>query len=256
MHDLDATAWKHLAHRSERTGMAIDRSSLADRTRSALLDLIDSESIQPGQRLPSTSSLAERFGVSRTVVREALSALSALGILETSNGRSAAVRPLDPSLVRFYLARAISASRDDSFTSLMDVRGPLEVRAARRAAERFRDHEASVHEGRADLLAMRDRLDGALQDSRLYPVLDLELHQLIAVLSGNGALSGLLEAVSVPLFRAMQDVRAAREQRDLVGQEHIEHLRIIDTILDGDPEAASASMRQHMVATESIDLRR
>ncbi|HEX7352009.1 FadR/GntR family transcriptional regulator [Brachybacterium sp.] len=268
MDDLDATARKHIASPTlEDSGERLERGSLADRARAAVLGLIDEQGLSAGDPLPATGALAERFGVSRTVVREALSALAALGIIEVSNGRSAAVRELDPSLVRFYLSRAIRESRDDGFTTLMDLRGPLEVRAARRAAERFASadgrsddagrsaadgHVVETAPGRERLTELRNRLDAALADSALYPQLDLQLHQEIALLSGNRALHGLLEAVSVPLFHAMQEVRAARDLQGLVGAEHVDHLRIIDAILAGDPDAASAAMEHHMRAVEAF----
>ncbi|WP_394215705.1 FadR/GntR family transcriptional regulator [Brachybacterium vulturis] len=253
MEDLDATARKHLsAPAAEEAHGTLERDSLADRARDAVLGLIDQDGLSAGDPLPSTGALAERFGVSRTVVREALSALAALGIIAVSNGRSATVRPLDSSLVRFYLARAIDESRSNSFTTLMDVRVPLEVRAARRAADGFAGDGAEPPGGRQRLQDLRTRLDAALQDSVLYPQLDLQLHQQIALLSGNRALHGLLEAVRVPLFRAMQDVRAERDLHGLVGAEHTEHLRIIDAILAGDPDTAAAVMEHHMHAVESF----
>lgn len=280
MDDLDATARKHLASPAfEDPGDRLERGSLAERARAAVLGLIDEQGLSAGDPLPATGALAERFGVSRTVIREALSALAALGIIEVSNGRSATVRELDPSLVRFYLSRAIRESRDDGFSTLMDLRGPLEVRAARRAAERFPRtddrsdgpaegpsavatdslHDAATDgpaveaaQGRERLTELRARLDAALADSAVYPQLDLQLHQEIALLSGNRALHGLLEAVSVPLFRAMQEVRAERDLQGLVGAEHVDHLRIIDAILAGDPDAASAAMEHHMRAVETF----
>ena len=250
---LGATAWKHLTSPSP-DGERLTRESLADRAREAVLGLIDEEDLGAGDALPSTGTLAERFGVSRTVIREALSALAALGIVEVSNGRSATVRPPDAELVRFYLARAIHESRDDSFTTLMDVRGPLEVRAAHRAAERFAEEADEPSEGRRSLERLRGELGEALPDSSRYPLLDLQLHQEIARLSGNRALEGLLEAVSVPLFRAMRDVRAARDLQGTVGAEHADHLGIIDAILAGRPEAASKAMAQHMRAVESFEI--
>lgn len=255
MDDLGATAWKHLSAPAHSvSGERLERGSLADRAREAVLGLIDQEGLTEGDPLPATGALAERFGVSRTVVREALAALAALGIIEVSNGRSATVRPPDPELVRFYLARAIRESQDDSFTTLMDVRGPLEVRAALRAAGRFAVGAEAPAGGRERLAQLREELSVALPDSTLYPLLDLRLHQEIALLSGNFALQGLLEAVSIPLFRAMQDVRAARDVHGMVGSEHTDHLRIIDAILAGDPEAAATTMEVHMRAVESFEI--
>jgi GntR family transcriptional repressor for pyruvate dehydrogenase complex len=250
--DGPAPAWAYLSDADpEPQGTALSRDSLAGRARQALLDLIDAEGLGDGDALPSTGVLAERFGVSRTVVREALSALAALGIVEIANGRSATVRAPDPSLVRFYLARALRESPGGGFTALMDLRGPLEAQAARLATVSLAAPDRSAE--RESLAALLAEMGGALEDSDRYPQLDLLLHREIARLSGNGALHGILEAVSPPLFRAMQDLRAARDVRGLVGAEHAEHGRIVTAILEGDPEEAEAAMRAHMSAVAGLD---
>ena len=182
------------------------------------MDLIDSEELSDGDALPATSALAERFGVSRTVIRESLSAL-------------------------------------------MDLRAPLEAQSARRTAEQLAAQNA-VAEAQGSstnppplsfvLRGLLARMNTFLQDSVVYPKLDLDLHLEIAWLSGNRALHGLLEAVRVPLFRAMQDVRAAHDQHGFVGAEHDEHLKIIDSILAGDPAASASSMERHLSSVEAF----
>ena len=67
--------------------VTLSRRSLADQVADALIDLILKEGLQEGDSLPSTAELSERFGVSRTVVREALAALAGRGILSRSQGR-------------------------------------------------------------------------------------------------------------------------------------------------------------------------
>lgn len=274
---------------------ALGRATLSDRVRGAVLALIDEGGYSAGDELPSTGALAERFDVSKTVIREALSALAALGIIEIANGRRATVRPLDSSVVRFFLSRAVRESADDGFTALMDLRSPLEIRAAQVAARRVRVSGAGGTQGAGgtrgsratrgyrdtrgaeeagspadspaadtaptadededsaqSLRALLVEMDAALEDSTLYPELDLRLHQEIARLSGNRALHGILEAVSTPLFRAMRDLRATRDQHGLVGDEHSQHVRIVEAILSGDEAEAAAAMAAHMTAVESI----
>lgn len=243
---------------------SLERSSLADRARQAILDLIDERGLAAGDPLPSAGMLAERYEVSKTVIREALSALAALGIVEIANGRSATVRTPDSSVVRFLLSRAIRETPGDGFAALMDLRSPLESRAARLAARQFSLAEAGRPEARIpDPATARERLGSLLAemgeelaDSYRYPELDLLLHQEIARLSGNRALLSILDAVSVPLFRAMRDVRATRDEQGLVGSEHEDHVRIVEAILDGDEAAAAAAMEAHMVAVEDLDASR
>ncbi|MGY5765891.1 FadR/GntR family transcriptional regulator [Brachybacterium sp. DNPG3] len=243
---------------------ALPRETLTDRVRQAVLDLIDDDGLTAGDPLPSTAALAERFAVSKAVIREALSALHALGIIEISNGRSATVRALDPSVVRLFLSRALRDSTSDSFRALMDLRAPLEAQAAALAA-RAVGSAASVGSDGADesgesgesgeiaaLRALIARMGEVLGDSAAYPQLDLELHQRIAQLSGNRALLGVLDAVQLPLFRAMQVIRAARDEHGLVGAEHEDHVRIVDAILAGDAETAAHAMEEHMHAVDAM----
>ncbi|GAA1485886.1 FadR/GntR family transcriptional regulator [Brachybacterium fresconis] len=254
---LGDTTWRYLTAGDDAPGSTeLGRTSLSDQARRAVLDLIDEQGLGAGDALPSTGALAERFAVSKTVVREALSALAALGIIEIANGRSATVRAPDSSVVRFYLSRAVRDSPGDGFTALMDLRSPLEIRAAQVAARRFSvaatEGPPATEAARARLRGLLAEMDEALDDSRLYPELDLRLHQEIARLSGNRALHGILEAVSTPLFRAMRDLRATRDQHGLVGAEHEDHARIVQAILDGDEAAAAAAMSAHMVSVEAF----
>ena len=287
---LGDTAWRYLTAPTEADGPALSRETLVGRARQAVLDLIDDEGLDAGDALPSAGALAERFAVSKAVVREALSALDALGIVEISNGRAARVRPFDSSLVRFSLSRTIRTAPGDGFSALMDLRAPLEVRAAALAARRIRESggaacgttredatrdDSTVPDGTAadgtaaegpmgpgcdaataaaarELREHLERMGEALGDSEAYPRLDMHLHAAIARLADSPALHGVLDAVSSPLFRAMRELRVTREARGLVGAEHAEHVRIVEAILAGDERAASAAMTAHMDAVEAF----
>lgn len=251
---LGDTAWRFLTAPPAPADGTLSRETLVGRARQAVLDLIDHEDLRGGDTLPSAGKLAERFGVSKAVVREALSALDALGIVEISNGRAARVREADSTLVRFSLARTIRTSPGDGFTALMDLRSPLEERAARLAARRVREAGPDAPPpGTEALRSLLARMDAALGDSVEYPRLDLALHAEIARLADSPALQDVLDAVSAPLFRAMRELRVTREARGLVGVEHAEHVRLVEAILAGDEDAAAAAMAAHMTAVEAVD---
>jgi GntR family transcriptional repressor for pyruvate dehydrogenase complex len=261
---LGDTAWRYLTAPPGPEGDALSRETLVGRARQAVLDLIDDEGLDAGDPLPSAGALAERFAVSKAVVREALSALDALGIVEISNGRAARVRPPDSSLVRFSLSRTIRTSPGEGFSALMDLRSPLEVRAAALAARRVRAADGEAADGPAtaastrgaepaqELRALLEAMGEALGDSEAYPRLDLRLHATIGQLAESPALQGVLDAVSVPLFRAMRELRVTREARGLVGAEHAEHVRIVEAILAGDEQEASAALAAPMRAGEAV----
>ncbi len=218
------------------------REPLTAQVHRALIAYIDEARLAPGDSLPSTAALSERFNVSRPVIREALSALAALGLIELSNGRNAVVRQLDSHLVALFLSRAIRTSVEP-LTTLMELRGPLEIEAALLAATK------STGRQREDLVSLEKAMRDAVGDADAYVALDLELHRQIAVMSANPALLGVTEAVRGLVFEAMTRLRAHREAVGLVGDEHDEHARIVDAIVAGDSEAAAAAMRFHMDRT-------
>jgi len=211
----------------------------------ALVTYIVGSQLRPGHQLPSTASLCEQFNASRSVVREALSALEAVGLVEISNGRNAVVRELDGHLISLFLARALQDD-DRPLLSLMEVRGPLEVQAAGLAAARATEAD---REAISEVLA---RMDEAVGDAALYPRLDVDFHSTIARAGRNSALIWTTQAFGAKLVESMERMHGYRASHQLVGQEHEEHRAIADAILAGDVEAARASMRRHM--RSSLDM--
>lgn len=221
------------------------REPLTAQVHRALIAYIDEARLAPGDALPSTAALSERFGVSRPVIREALSALAALGLIELSNGRTAVVRQLDSHLVALFLSRAIRTSAHP-LTTLMELRAPLEIEAAQLAAVRATAAQRDV------LAALEESMRVAVSDAKLYVELDLELHRLIAELSANPALLGVTDAVRGHVFETMTRLRAHRESTGRVGSEHSEHAGIVEAIVAGDQEAATTAMRRHMETTAAL----
>jgi GntR family transcriptional repressor for pyruvate dehydrogenase complex len=215
------------------------RTKLTNQLFDALVAHIVDERLQPGDALPSTAALCEQYGTSRPVVREALSALEAIGLVEVHSGRNAVVRELDGHLVQLFVARAIQLE-DRPLAALMEIRAPLEVQAARLAAERA---EAEAIE-RIDRLL--HQMDDALGDTDAYPKLDVAFHMEISRATRNRALIWFTESVREPLMDVMVEVRHYREKHGLVGKEQADHERIAAAIRAGDPEAAAEAMRSHM----------
>jgi GntR family transcriptional repressor for pyruvate dehydrogenase complex len=220
-------------------------STLTAQVQRAILDLIETEGLEPGQSLPSTAALSERFEVSRPVVREALSALHAIGVVELMNGRNAIVRQLDDHLIALFLTRALQ-STGEPLAALMEVRAPLEIQAARLAAERT-SAEAGV-----ELVAEVDRMASLAGDRDAYALADLDLHRSIAELTGNPALLWFTGAVRHRVYEAIVQVRQHREQHGLLGIEHEQHEAIAAAIAAGDAAGAETAMREHMASVATI----
>lgn len=222
------------------TPSPLQPAPLGPRLQEELLQLMEEQDLRPGDPMPSTAEISERFGVSRPVVREALSGLAALGAIEIINGRGAAVRAMGDDAIRVYLRRCLRASSAQEHAALMELRAPLEMQAARLAARRAGSEE------RERLRVHLARMDGCLHDPEAYIAADAELHRMIGEFAQNRALTGILTAVRAPVLTAMARSRELHEATGRVGIEHEEHRAIVAAVLDGDADAAERAMRTHM----------
>jgi GntR family transcriptional repressor for pyruvate dehydrogenase complex len=195
-------------------------------------------SLVRGQKLPPERELAGQFGVSRGVVREAIKALSALGLVEPRQGRGIYVRndPL-PTVSRVFTL--IAAPEERSIERLFELRRALELLAAQWAAARRSDAEAQAIEE-----AARAGQRGATQgDVDAFGDGDTRFHALIRAAADNPYLAAALGAVRdmqndvISLFRGIPG-------SIVVASEH--HLRIAEAIARRDPELAARMMGEHI----------
>lgn len=232
----------------------LTKQSLTRQAFDALVQKIVEDDLRPGESLPSTADLIEEFGISRPVVREALSALQACGFVELRNGRAPIVAELDGTLVQMFVARA-SHLESDPMTKLMEVRVPLETQAAGLAARRISEEE------RQRLAEVCEQMKSQLADSAGYPVLDVTFHAEIAAAADNQVLLWMIHSIRSELMAVMHAVRAHREKNGLVGQEQAQHEAIFQAIRAGDQEEAERAMRTHLTTSLALvrdveDLRR
>lgn len=186
----------------------------------------------------TTESIEDRFQVSRSVVREALRALEALGLITPKRRVGVRVLPLiqwnvyDLQVIRWRLA---SPSRVAQLRSLTELRGAIEPAAARMAAMRAPLNQAS------DLVGLAGRLwaAGKAGDSTAFLDLDKEFHSLILTMSGNEMFAQLHHLVA--------EVLTGRTQYNLMPQfpasEALQmHVDIATAIQTGNADRAAASM--------------
>jgi GntR family transcriptional regulator, transcriptional repressor for pyruvate dehydrogenase complex len=204
---------------------------------------ITSGRLQPGARLPTEREMIAAFGVSRTVVREAVAALRADGMVITRQGlgcfvaADAALRPyrLDPGR-RDSLADVVA---------LMELRLAIEVEAAALAAERAgREARRRVQQA----LAAFER--GIAQD-RSSIAEDFAFHSAIAAATGNTEFPRILDYLGRFIIIPRQTVgldsgREASYLRTLTA----EHRAIAEAVLARDPAAARAAMREHLTRSQ------
>jgi DNA-binding GntR family transcriptional regulator len=177
-----------------------------------------------GDRLVETD-LAERFGVSRTPVREAISELAAVGLVEVRPNCGAMMRPFGPRQIE----------------DIYDVRGLLEGEAARLACDRLdareMKHLISTFE---ELLAERRRDDDW---SRRAWTVDRAMHELLAATCGNRRLAEEIARYG----RFTQVIREIVGNRSHAQEDAIRaHLKILKALAAKRPEDAAGAMRQHI----------
>lgn len=211
---------------------------LAEQVADALAAEIRSGRLAVGARLPTEAALAAQFAVSRTVVREAVSRLKSLGLVDARQGSGVYVRGARAEPLRFEGAHL--ASRD-AVIQLAELRRPLESEAAALAAERRTAQDmARIREAIAALNAsVAAGANGAGQD--------LAFHLAIAEAAHNPFLMGTLQYLHRFLEGAIRVTRANEARRDDFAREvAAEHARIADAIEAGEAGAAREAAKTHM----------
>lgn len=203
-------------------------------------DMMVSGEVGPGDRLPVEASLAERFGVSRSSLREGVRALVAMGVLETRQGSGTTVTSLDPHLLLQPLVFWAGLQGGKSSHDLHEVRRALEVESAGSAALRRTGQDLEQLE--ALLGAAEPAIEARDHEAALDK--DLEFHRMLAEVSQNPILGALIEALARPTQR-MRMWQSMHRVGRLVTT-HQEHQAILGAVASGDPVAARAAMHTHL----------
>ncbi|RKJ99541.1 FadR/GntR family transcriptional regulator [Alicycliphilus denitrificans] len=211
---------------------------LADQVADALEAEIRAGRLAPGARLPTEVALAAQFAVSRTVVREAVSRLKSLGMVDSRQGSGVYVRAAGAEPLRFEAAHL--ASRD-AVVQMAELRRPLESEVAALAAERRTPQDL------ARIRAAIGALDEAVAAGQGGAEQDLAFHLAVAEAAHNPFLIGTLQYLHGLLQGAIRVTRANEARRDDFAREVArEHERIAQAIEAGDPVAAREAAKAHM----------
>jgi len=219
----------------------VTREAVPQQIVSRLLDLIQQRHLGPGDRLPAERELAAAMGVSRSSLREALRALTVLGVTEMRHGAGTYVSSLEPDLLVRHLSFVLSLSEHAS-DQLFEARKVVEPAMAALAAERIDD-------GTLDALdACVARARAAIGDADAFMETDIELHDAIRVAAGNAILGRFMESIRALGVASRRRTGARRA----VHERSVEDYRAIVAALRAhDAEAASAAMHRHLENVES-----
>ncbi len=214
---------------------------LYERVVEKIIPLIQDGSWAPGDRLPPERDLAEAFGVSRTVIREAVKTLEARGVLETLAGSGVYVRFPDSAAVsrslRMYLQLL---DQDDIDLRLAEIRRVLEVEIAALAAAR------ATPEERQEMHRLCQEMRKHVGAPRVLAEMDFQLHLLLAEATRNELFGVLLTPLIEQLrehFVYAWEHYGARPVENVFEQ----HEAIVAAVEVGDAEGARRAMAAHIV---------
>lgn len=213
----------------------VRRSRLYQEVVERLRELIDVQGLKPGDRLMSERELAERLGVSRTSIRQALTALEVMGLVEIRHGGGVFLaRP--PDAVLPSLATEL-VGRYEHLPAVMEVREAIETQTARLAAGRRTDEDLhTMHQA-------LDSMEAAIESHGEPAGADAEFHTAIVRAARNPLLERLWSDMSGPIdqTRRASLARPGRPPRSLAA-----HRRILEAIEARDEDAAATAMREHL----------
>ncbi|OSP54824.1 FadR/GntR family transcriptional regulator [Pseudoruegeria sp. SK021] len=196
--------------------------------------------LKAGDKLPTEHALSKSFGVSRTVVREAIAQLKSEGLVETRQGVGAFVMERPARQIR--LEDGKSMDRND-FHDLYQLRFPLEMEAAALSA---------VHHSPKHMEAMTAALARicATEDWGSSGVAaDLDFHHIIAESTGNDYFTQFIGAISDRISHVIVIARTEGQLEDVISRTVEEHTAIRDAISTRDPAMARAAMRRHLIGS-------
>lgn len=208
---------------------------LYERVVGRLEELIRAEELRPGDRLMTERELASKLGVSRTSIRQALTALRVRGIVEVRHGDGIYLVRESSDLVGSLAEGLIESHKH--LPAINEVREAIEPKAARLAARRRTD---------ADVAAMRAALDtmrAEIADGQPGLAGDAGFHRALVAAAHNEVLSTVYEQLTPGLDQSSQAslVRPGQPERSLR-----EHERVLDAVAGQDEEGAELAMRLHV----------
>jgi DNA-binding FadR family transcriptional regulator len=225
----------------ERTG----GKDLRQRVVTRIVDLIRTGSLRAGDRLPPERELVEIFSISRPSLREAMRALSSLGIVESRHGGGTFVTDLDARTLLAPLDFFLQLSQvniDDAFES----RRIIEVEIVRKAAQQAKPADIKELNG---MIAAHATIQ---KDPVGFRILDSRFHEKLSAIAGNAMLQRIADA----LYNMNLHLRRrATEEPGLIAESTADHTRIAAAIAEHDAERAAAEMTRHLEHIKQSSMR-
>jgi GntR family transcriptional repressor for pyruvate dehydrogenase complex len=217
-------------------GGTLERRSISEQVANRIMSMIRSGNLKSGDRLPTEQQMGIAFGISRPPLREALKALTLMGVLASRQGGRYTVTDLSPSRMATTLNIMLSVT-DYTVDRQFEARTVVELELVRFCTQR-----ASI-DLRQRIMTLA--IDGHAfeNDPVAFRLLDIEFHQAI----NSGADNDLLQALAQGLYDLGLDVRRlASEVPGVIAKSVSQHIAVAEAILAGDADRAVAAYRGHL----------
>lgn len=213
----------------------------------AIYEMIRTGQLKPGDKLDSVQQLAENFNVGRSAIREALSALKAMGLIEMRQGEGTYVRQFDPDQLKFPLSIVMLMNETDVM-NLLEVRKIVETGAAAVAAKR------RTEENLSEMKKALEDMKMACGNEEIGEKSDLDFHLAIAKATQNDILVKLLTEISELIQETMRETRRIwiYSQETTTEELYQEHLAVYEAILARNMHAAALAMQTHLENVEQV----
>ena len=199
-------------------------------------DLMNYKNLEPGDKLPSERMLSEKFGVSRSNVREAIQKLEFYGLLKSKPQSGTFVADIGQVAMNGILEEILSLEEPD-FKSLVETRILLELKTVRLAARRRTDDDLKLMEDALQAYSKKV-LNGenAVQE-------DLLFHLAIARASGNSTINTLMLIITPEIITNFEKYHVCDKNQAFIGIQ--EHTDIFDAIKEQNTQMAKEKMKVH-----------
>ncbi len=223
----------------------IQQQKIYEKIVDQIRSMVSSGMLKPGDRLPAERVLAESLNVSRASVREALSALQLMGLVEIKPGEGTFIKQMDINSIIQPLAMLLLMERD-TILEILEVRKGLEVEAAGLAAMNASEEEI------AEIAKIVDDMEMEAKKNSLGDLSDWRFHFAIAKASGNSLMVSIMNMISDVMQKTIRSNREQLFKRE--GNQEIlvkQHKSIYEAIKLRDSELARNNMYAHLSYAEA-----
>ncbi|WP_375088734.1 FadR/GntR family transcriptional regulator [Peribacillus sp. RS7] len=209
---------------------------IADHIKQQILD----GKLKSGDKLPSDKELCQLYSVGRSTIREALSALKIMGLIETRQGEGSTICKIDPESVGMPDFSGLLLS-DKTILELMEARKSLEISNVELAASKRTDQDLKKFK------QIINQMEVNVLNKKESEKEDMIFHHTIAKATQNAIMVRLLDTISEQMEKAMREIRRMGFSNPLSANIILEeHKNIYQAIAEQDVKKAHKSIKEHM----------